>query len=277
MQQEVFLITIGDYMHVSKSSASNIIKKVSSALALLALSYIMMPRNENEVSFKRIQFYNKASLPRVIGSLDCTHIKIQSPGKNNAELFRNQKGYFSINVQTVSSTDLKIMDLVARWPGSTHDQTIFDHSNLKRRLENGEFGNSLLVADSGYVNTQHIITPLLTPGNEVEQLYNESVTRTKNPVERQYGVSKRRFTVLALGLQLKLETAQTVIVAVGVLHNIAIDKREQEPPLDQEVNLANIIYVEDTEVDPPDHNINNAREILLNEYFPASVRERREI
>ncbi|XP_074038076.1 putative nuclease HARBI1 isoform X2 [Leptinotarsa decemlineata] len=169
------------------------------------------------------------------------------------------------------------MDLVARWPGSTHDQTIFDHSNLKRRLENGEFGNSLLVADSGYVNTQHIITPLLTPGNEVEQLYNESVTRTKNPVERQYGVSKRRFTVLALGLQLKLETAQTVIVAVGVLHNIAIDKREQEPPLDQEVNLANIIYVEDTEVDPPDHNINNAREILLNEYFPASVRERREI
>lgn len=95
-------------------------------------------------------------------------------GMDNAELFRNRKGYFSINVQTVCSVDLKIMDLIARWPGSTHDQTIFDNCNLKRRLENGEFGNSVLVADSGYANTHHVVTPLLRPNNEIEQLYNES-------------------------------------------------------------------------------------------------------
>lgn len=75
-----FLITVGDYMRVSKSSASNIIKNVSEALASLAPRYIRMPSNENEIALKHLQFYNKASLPRVIGSLDCTHIKIQSPG-----------------------------------------------------------------------------------------------------------------------------------------------------------------------------------------------------
>lgn len=61
------------------------------------------------------------------------------------------------------------------WPGSAHDQHIFDNSSLKRRLEDNEFGiNSLLVADSGYANTMHVVTPLLHTRNAIEELYNES-------------------------------------------------------------------------------------------------------
>lgn len=74
----------------------------------------------------------------------------------------------------MASTDLKILDIVARWPGSTHDQIIFDNSAVKHRLQNNEFGNSLLVADSGYANSQHVITPLIEPNNRVGELYNES-------------------------------------------------------------------------------------------------------
>lgn len=95
-------------------------------------------------------------------------------GGDNAELFRNRKGYFSINVQTVSDTNLKMLDIVARWPGSSHDQTVFDNSNINIRLSNNEFGNSLIVADSGYANTMKVITPLLEPHTDIEQLYNES-------------------------------------------------------------------------------------------------------
>lgn len=97
-------------------------------------------------------------------------------------------------------------------------------------------------------------------------------------MERQYGVWKRRFPVLALGLRLKLETALTVIVAVGVLHNIAVDRVEMAPPLDPEVNLANLNFIEEIDVDPPNHhNFHNAREVLLNEYFPALVHERQNV
>jgi hypothetical protein len=51
-------------------------------------------------------------------------------------------------VQTVSDSNLKIIDIVARWPGLAHDQTIFNNSNLKRRFENGEFGQYILVGDT---------------------------------------------------------------------------------------------------------------------------------
>lgn len=67
----------------------------------------------------------------LIYALDCTHIRTQSPDSNIGETFRNRKGYFSLNVQAVGGANLKILDLEARWPGSVHDQTIFDASFLK--------------------------------------------------------------------------------------------------------------------------------------------------
>lgn len=41
------------------------------------------------------------------GAIDCTHVKILSPGGGTAESFRNRHQYFSINVQIVSDANLK--------------------------------------------------------------------------------------------------------------------------------------------------------------------------
>lgn len=90
-------------------------------------------------------------------------------------MFRNRKGYFSINVQTVASADLKIQDIVACWPGSAHDQIVFDNSAVRRRLEKNEFGNTaLLVAYCSYANTMHRITPFVQTQTEVQEVYNEA-------------------------------------------------------------------------------------------------------
>jgi len=45
--------------------------------------------------------YAVSGLPGVIGAIECTHVPIQSPGEDDAEIYRNRKGYFSINVQLV--------------------------------------------------------------------------------------------------------------------------------------------------------------------------------
>nr|XP_022908870.1 putative nuclease HARBI1 [Onthophagus taurus] len=226
---------------------------------------LRMPTGD-QIEKSQEQFYGKARFPRVIGSIDCTHISIISPGGPRAETFRNRKGFFSLNVQTVSSVDLKILDIVACWPGSAHDQHIFDNSLLKQRFENNEFGNALLVGDSGYRNTKYLVTPLLNTRNRVEELYNESLIRTRNPVERQYGVWKRRFPVLALKLRLKLETAMTVIVATAVLHNIAINAKEEIPPYDLGINV-NTVEVDNLDIEDGEL-LGNARNQLLANYFP---------
>lgn len=71
-------------------------------------------------------------------------------GGNNAEIYRNRKSYFSLNVQCLSDANLKFLDVVARWPGSTHDATIFANSSIKTRLENGEFDGSVIIGSIIY-------------------------------------------------------------------------------------------------------------------------------
>lgn len=70
-------------------------------------------------------------------------------GGNNAEVFRNLKGWCSINTQCICDLWLKITDIVARWPGSCHDQIIFDYSNIKHKFET-EVIKGYLLGDGGY-------------------------------------------------------------------------------------------------------------------------------
>ena len=81
------------------------------------------PRRETTAGF-----YRRAGFPGVIGAIDCTHVPITNPGGENGELFRNRKGYCSINVQVVCDDQARITNVVARWPGSTHDSSTVQYS-----------------------------------------------------------------------------------------------------------------------------------------------------
>nr|CAH7747071.1 unnamed protein product [Callosobruchus chinensis] len=229
------LQTAADFAGIHKSTTCQIIKKVIHAIASLAPEYIKMPNTQQQVDQGRRRFHRIARFPRVIGSIDCTHIRIISPGGANGEYFRNRKGYFSLNLQVVGDADLRIRDIVARWPGSTHDQTIFNNSSIKARFEANEFENAVLLGDSGYALKKYLITPIPNPTTEVEQVFNEAQIRSRNPIERLFGVLKRRFPVLSLGVRLSVQTAKEVIIACAVLHNIAIDRNEPEPISDLDI------------------------------------------
>lgn len=115
---------------------------------------------------------------------------------------------------------LKLQHIIARWPGSVHDSTIFNHSPLPVEFQMGRYGNGFLLGDSGYPCKQYLLTPLLNPANASEQAYNRAHISTRNTIERFFGVLKRRFPCLKSGMRLKTNKTLKVIVACGILHNI---------------------------------------------------------
>ena len=52
------------------------------------------------------------------------------------------------------------MNIVAKWPGSTHDQTIFDNSQVRAEFESGLYGDGVLIGDGGYANREYFVTNL---------------------------------------------------------------------------------------------------------------------
>lgn len=129
-------------------------------------------------------------------------------------------------VQVICDAELRIRDIVARWCGSTHDARIFQESRIKERMEAREFRGRLL-GDSGYICTDYLFTPLMNPSNEKEVQYNYAHLRTHNVIERCFGMWKQRFPCLLKGFTNSLENTKVCIVALAVLHNIAINMNEE--------------------------------------------------
>ncbi|XP_066585454.1 putative nuclease HARBI1 [Prorops nasuta] len=254
-----FLQVVADFANISAMSAYRIVHEVSKAIADLLPNYIRLPRTDQEIMKTMKNNFSIAGMVRVIGAMDCVHVKIESYGGDDAELFRNRKGYMSINVQCMVNSDLEILDIVARWPGSTHDSTIFQNSRLKQRFDNLEFRNGAILGDRGYGNHRYLLTPLADPQTPAEFLYNESHIRTRCMVERCFGIWKRTFPVLRIGSRFqKPERTINVILATAVLHNII--RRDN-----RKINgsMQNYLSINAAFADPTD----NDRQYLIDHYF----------
>uniref|UniRef100_A0A8D8M1Q1 Nuclease HARBI1 n=4 Tax=Cacopsylla melanoneura TaxID=428564 RepID=A0A8D8M1Q1_9HEMI len=228
-----FQLTSGDLGGVSKATVCRCIQRVSNGIASLGQNIIKFPGTAEERRKVIEEFYNIGLFPGVVGTIDCTHIPIKSPGGENAEHYRNRKGFFSLNVQTISDANLMIRNIVACWAGSVHDSTIFHNSSIRGMFERQEIDRCHLLGDNGYKLSKFVLTPFLNPLTNAERNYNRCHIVTRNTVERQYGVWKRRFPALKFGLRTKLQTSLSIIVATAVLHNICIKSRDDMPHEDE--------------------------------------------
>ena len=106
-----------------------------------------------------------------------TYVPIVSPGGDSAEVYRNRKSFFSINVQAICNANRYFTNVVARWCGSTHDSRILENSVIRDRFENNEV-DGLLLGDNGYPCKRYLMTPLLHPVTNAEKAYNKSDIKT---------------------------------------------------------------------------------------------------
>lgn len=100
------------------------------------------------------------------------------------------------------------------------------------------------MGDNGYACKRYLLTPVINPTQYAERNYNVAHKRTRNIIERLFGIWKQRFPCLKRVLSTKLETSVAVICAVAVLHNVGIiynDNFEHNVIEEEEVINDNII------------------------------------
>nr|CAI5836612.1 unnamed protein product [Callosobruchus analis] len=88
------LTCIGDFAGVHYSTVSRVAVRVESAIARHYNQFVKSPQTAEEINAAQLSFYERARFPRVVGAIDGTHIRIQSPGGEDAEVFGNRKGFF---------------------------------------------------------------------------------------------------------------------------------------------------------------------------------------
>ena len=86
----------------------------------------------------------------------------------------------------------RFTNIVCKYGGSAHDAYILANScipDIMEQLPNGGW----LLGDSGYPLRPWLMTPILTPLTKQQEKQNASHIKTRNCVERSFGVLKSRF------------------------------------------------------------------------------------
>ncbi len=229
-----FQICVGDTLFACKATVCKAVSDVTTLLCQKLNEFVYFPDDPEEIQQIKEGFYDLAGFPGAVGAIDGTHVRIQSPGGDDAVSFFNRKGYSSINVQAIVDSEGRLLNVVADWPGSAHDSRILTTSQIGRDFAEGR-KRGILLGDSGYACTSWLLTPFLAPKTDAERRYNSSQIRARNIVERTFGVWKRRFHCLHGEMRMKPAKVCQVIAACAVLHNIGI-KRRKEQGVDQNDN-----------------------------------------
>ncbi|XP_054168246.1 putative nuclease HARBI1 [Oppia nitens] len=190
--QGAFFRATGDTIGISTKSMSLVVHNVAEGLAKRFRDYIKFPET-NELREIKQGFYSLNGFPGIIGAIDGTHIPILAPPGEVEPSYVNRKGFHSINVQLTPLSD-QVPDI--GW----------------------------LLGDSGYPLEPHLMTPFTNPTTPSQVNYNLAHTKTRNVVERAFGVLKMRFRCLdwtAGKMMFRPKRAVNVIIACFVLHNIA--------------------------------------------------------
>jgi DDE superfamily endonuclease len=171
-----------------------------------------------------------------IGALDGTHIPIFVP-VSEQPAWRNRKGWLSQNVLAMTSLDLKFQFVHAGWEGSAHDALVLRDALARGRLL-PPLGKYWL-ADAGFYNTDFMMIPYsrtryhlkeweaagVMPQTK-EELFNLRHAMLRNPIERIFGVLKRRFRILNTCSELSISQQVNVVIVCTALFNF-ISHRER--------------------------------------------------
>ncbi len=254
-----FQQVIADTIRIHQSTACRIIHRVTNALIRRINQFVRFPTG-NEVNAVKAGFYDVAHFPNVLGLVDGSHVRIMAPHRNEPD-YVNRKKYHSINAQIICNDENMITNVVANWPGSTHDSRILRESEIGRQFARQEH-RGVLIGDSGYSSKNWLMIPYLNPANDPQRRYNRALKRTRCIVECTIGIWKRRFHCLHDELRLHPIKCCRIIAATAILHNIA--KQRNLPDFEDEID-------NEDQPDPvqpeDDHDDNLTRDRLVQQYF----------
>ena len=257
---------LGDEVGVARTTVGRKVHKCIQAIAALRPRFIRFPESRQEIAETKRSFHEIAGFPGVISVVDGTHVRIQCPSGPNGELYRNRKGFHSLNVQATCDASYRFTSVVARWPGSTHDARIWDNSGVQQKAQDHFLQHrGLILGDAGYACTNSLLTPLREgqARTQAEKEYNKAHKKTRCIIERSFGILKKKFPCLSLGLRFNPTRCGNTVVAAMVIYNMALEGGDIDPD-EEDGQVEELVGVDDVG-DVPDRG--STRQSLIEGHF----------
>ena len=175
------------------------------------------------------------NLPHVVGAIDGKHVAIKCPNNSGSDYF-NYKGFFSIILLAIVTSDYKILWADVSGIGSSSDAHMYNQSDFKRGLAENTIPGwpdadplphdhrdvpYFLVGDDAFSLETYMMKPYGHKNlSRDERIFNYRLSRARRVVENTFGILANRFQVMLTTMQHAPETVQLIVTACVLLHNI---------------------------------------------------------
>ena len=192
------------------------------------------------------RIFKKYGFPNCIGIADGTLFPLAlKPEKPDAPDYLGRKFGYSISTLVVCEDKQRIRYYLSGWPGSAHDNRIFDMSMLGRSPKDFFDDKQYIVGDSAYTPSVTIIPAFKKmPNKEMpreEELFNRKLARLHIISEHTIGILKARFPWLR-NIRQKITvddcSSQRVLEYIDVcviLHNLLIRIEPEEEAIPNDI------------------------------------------
>ena len=198
--------------------------------------------------------------------------------RDSEDPFWNRKGFKSLNCLLTAGASTKIFNVIASYPGCTHDAKIFKESQFFQRLQerNSRYRNLLVLGDSAfYAYLPFMAIPYRQAESRADQRkrrYNYDLSKSRVIIEQVIGILKSRFPILRNGLKFKSMTlCGKVIICCAAIHNFILDEGNSQidSPSDMP-HINNIQLSSDSEDSEDEDRANDDRVFRRNQRLKTS-------
>ena len=221
---------------VPHNTISIVVREVCQAIVQEYRDEMLTPPN-TAAEWRQVtdQWMQRWNFPNVVGAIDGKHVACRAP-RNSGSDFYNYKGFFSIILLAVVTSDYKFMWIDVSGKGSYSDAQIYNRCDFKLGLERNDImgfpaptpvpGDNenmphFLLGDDAFALRTYLMKPF---GNRQmtrkQRIYNYRLSRARRVVENSFGILANRFQVLLTTMLHDAPTVRLVVTACVILHNL---------------------------------------------------------
>jgi hypothetical protein len=221
---------------VPHNTISNVVREVCEAIIEEYLDEQMSPPTTQEGWLELANdWYQRWNFPHVIGAIDGKHVACKAPPDSGSEYY-NYKGFFSIILFAMVTSDYKFLWVDVSGNGSSSDAHIYNNSELREGLEQNNIMGwpqpeplphdtqdvpYFLVGDDAFSLRTYLMKPYGTRNLDREhRIFNYRLSRARRVVENAFGILANRFQVLLSTMNHHPDNVRLIVKACVLIHNL---------------------------------------------------------
>jgi len=226
-------LSVKQGLGIGKGSVLNYLRRGVEAILSIFPDTVFWPDEEERDQIAR-RIRDKHHFPKCVGFIDGTHLGLAFKPVVDGEEYYTRKQQYAVSAMVVCDDYKRIRYLNVGWPGSVHDQRIYQNSKINRQPQLFFSSQEYLLGDSAFTNNAWTVAAYKKFGGQVvlapgQIFFNDLLSAARCKVEHTIGIWKARFPFLRQ-LRNRITGKQSMkelirfVKASAVLHNLFVRK-----------------------------------------------------